>query len=405
MNKNYWLYVEPHVYCNSKHGQIILYNTKSTNYLESADEKIVALVQELYQKQNLGALFFDGVKLTEEPYKSFITEFCEKGMGGLVDSAHEKPIQLMPALNLQRDVEKLKMERERSSGENVLHYLLQLNLYINQECSQQCLHCNTYFQQQLCCAKAHTKKDVLSVPTLQSVFNQIKYSSAGRINILGGNILTYPDRNELRNLLHNDERVYLWLHYIHIAESSEIISGFKYDIPVTFPLNELAFESCSEKMKDEKTCYHFFILNENEYEQTEKLIEKYAIANYNIHPIYVKENLRFFEENIYMNKDDLFTTSLSFRQIFAHQKLNTNFFGSLTILPNGDVYANVNSQPLGNIHSNSVLHLIDEEMSNNTAWRTIRDKKPCAECLYQFLCPSPSNYETAIGKFNLCNIK
>lgn len=31
--------------------------------------------------------------------------------------------------------------------------------------------------------------------------------------------------------------------------------------------------------------------------------------------------------------------------------------------------------------------------------------KPCVECCNRYLCPSPSNYETALNKPNLCNIK
>lgn len=44
-------------------------------------------------------------------------------------------------------------------------------------------------------------------------------------------------------------------------------------------------------------------------------------------------------------------------------------------------------------------------MDINTAWRRIREEEPCNLCLYQYLCPSPSNYEAVIGKTNLCHVK
>jgi len=46
-----------------------------------------------------------------------------------------------------------------------------------------------------------------------------------------------------------------------------------------------------------------------------------------------------------------------------------------------------------------------KEMLDNTAWRKIRNDYPCCDCIYQWLCPSPSNYELAIGKPNLCHVK
>ncbi|MCL2413707.1 MAG: hypothetical protein FWC94_00425 [Bacteroidales bacterium] len=57
------------------------------------------------------------------------------------------------------------------------------------------------------------------------------------------------------------------------------------------------------------------------------------------------------------------------------------------------------------IKENSFLVLLYKELDENTAWRKTRTEKPCSECLYQYLCPPPSNYEFAIGKFNLCTAK
>lgn len=51
----------------------------------------------------------------------------------------------------------------------------------------------------------------------------------------------------------------------------------------------------------------------------------------------------------------------------------------------------------------TILNVICEELVQNTAWRNIRDVKPCSDCLYQFICPSPSNYELVIGKSDLCS--
>ena len=49
---------------------------------------------------------------------------------------------------------------------------------------------------------------------------------------------------------------------------------------------------------------------------------------------------------------------------------------------------------------------IRNELKRGTSWRRTRDSLPvCKECLCKYLCPSPSNYELAIGKSNLCHVK
>jgi pseudo-rSAM protein len=407
-DKNYWLYIAPHVYCRIEDTQVFLYNTQSGVYMENTSKEIIALIQLLHDKKNLGAIYFEGKKLAKEPYQSFLVEFCKKNMGNLADveQVNEKPIQLMPILNVQRDVEKLQKDRERSTGENILQYLLELNIYVNDTCEKQCPLCDTYFRQSMCCTKYGRQSHGISKQTLQKILTQIQYAPVGKLNILGGNLLQCAFYEELDTLLQTfEEHVHLWMHYANASNAEKLHSGFKYDIPVTFPVHEETFSACHNRLHNVAANYHFFIIGEEEYTQVEQLLKKYTIKEYTITPVYTNDNIGFFEAQVYLTKDDIFLKPLSFREIFAHQKLNTHLFGSLTVLANGDVYANVNSEKLGNVDTDLILDLINKEMSDNTAWRRIRDKAPCVNCSCQYLCPSPSNYETAIGKANLCHVQ
>jgi len=178
----------------------------------------------------------------------------------------------------------------------------------------------------------------------------------------------------------------------------------KLVVLVTFPVIEDVFKKMWDCVDKAKTTVHFLIENEEQFELLIAMKEDYGIANYKIIPVYTGDNLSFFEENVYVGPDDLFQKTLSMREIFRNQKLNINFFGSLSILPDGTVKANMNKPPIGNTKTDSIMSLIFKEMLENTAWRVIRDTKPCSECIYQFFCPPPSNYETAIGKPDLCKI-
>jgi pseudo-rSAM protein len=409
-NKNYWLYIAPYVYCCIKEKHALLYNTQTGATIESDTREILALLRSLHEKKNMGAVRCEGKKMLQEPYHKFVIEFYEKGMGNWTDTARmpDRPIQLMPVLNLQHDVDKLQKEKERHTGENVLRYLLELNLCLHTACEQNCLFCNDYFRQSLCChrTKHGTQREVLNPTILQNILSQIRYGVVGKINLLGGNLLKYPYYKELPSLFADfKERVHLWNHYTNFILCETAMPDFFYDVPVTFPVKKTTWEHCLTLLNKQQSKYHFFITGIEEYEKAENLIEKYGINNYAIHPVYTKNNLAFFEESVYSDREDIFQAKLSFRQIFAHQKLNTFFFGSLTVLANGEVKANVNSSVLGNIFRDTLLDIIHKEMHTNTAWRKIRNIAPCSDCLYQYLCPSPSNYEFAIGKPNLCHIK
>jgi pseudo-rSAM protein len=44
------------------------------------------------------------------------------------------------------------------------------------------------------------------------------------------------------------------------------------------------------------------------------------------------------------------------------------------------------------------------EVEEGKSWLRIRNQAPCSTCIYQWLCPPPSDYEIVIGRPNLCHI-
>ncbi len=384
--KKYWLFISPHVYCNIKEKQALLYNTQTGEKMIIKSPEIIVLLESLHYKKNLGSIYFEGEMLKSESYHKFISEFCQKGMGGLVDVAQtpKKPVQLMPVLNLQRDIEKLQKVDKQILGSNLLHYLLELNVYIN-----------------------HAGQKELDASILKNILHQIQYGVVGKLNLLGDNVLDYLYVNSELSMLLTDFKgqVHIWSQSEKFSYSEIIIPDFWYDIIVTFPVEESSLNHCAELLKDFSAKYHFYVTSVEEFEEIEILMNKYPLENYSIHPVFTGKNIEFFQENIFLEEADIFSSVLSMREIFRNQKLNANFFGSLVILPDGSVKANMNAETLGSIQTDAILDLIYKEMLENTAWRKIRNTKPCNECLYQYICPSPSNYELVIGKPNLCHIK
>lgn len=118
-------------------------------------------------------------------------------------------------------------------------------------------------------------------------------------------------------------------------------------------------------------------------------------------PVY-DDNAEFFNENIFLTREDILGSQLSKREIFAHQSLNTTEFGQLTVMPDGLVYSSVNHLHIGKI-DDDIIDIIVTELKQNYSWRRIRDSARCSKCLYQWLCPSPSNYEVVMQKECICN--
>lgn len=59
---------------------------------------------------------------------------------------------------------------------------------------------------------------------------------------------------------------------------------------------------------------------------------------------------------------------------------------------------------IGNIKVDNIDDIVLREMKRGQSWFRIRNQEPCNKCVLQWLCPSPSDYELAIGRPNLCGV-
>lgn len=141
-------------------------------------------------------------------------------------------------------------------------------------------------------------------------------------------------------------------------------------------------------------------------EEENSIMETIDITNfnYNTTPIFTGNNYDFLSQYIYVEKDDLANIKMEKRYIFINQAINGNFFGKLEILPDGSVWDNQNFQKNGFINED-FSQLMFSIFDNKRAWFYNRQQEPCNHCLYQWLCPPPSNLELVLNKPNLCHIK
>ena len=404
--KDYWFSLKSDVYVEFKENEILLYNTLNGNHIKTKHAENILLIKQMYEPENLGAVSLSKAQLLNSAVNEFVNSIVAQDMGDLFDmeKTPKKPIRLIPILNLQKDVEKISKRKENEIllAKDTVHYLLELNIWLNDICDNKCQYCNCYYRQIPCCT-ANNSKCELPAGSIENIFQQIAHSPAGRVNILGGNVFKYNKLNELINIINPfKEIVHCCIHYKNYVKH-ELTDNFKTELIAAFPIDEAYLQNILRQANTEHTNIHFIIENEEQYFKVEEIINELAIDKYEIHPFFTKQNTVFFEQNVYMSEEDILSKPLTMREIFRNQKLNANFFGKLNIMPNGAVFASPNAEASGNIQTDNILDLIYKELIDNTSWRKIRDGEPCRNCLYQFICPSPSNYEFAIGKMNLCN--
>lgn len=390
-DKEYWFALETYVYTMFKNEQVLLYNTLDGEHVLSNNKYVVPLIEQLFTESNGGVIMLDKEELQNQDIYSFILDVREKFMGDVYDVTlfKSKPIQLYPILNFSRDVKKLKNIKSRSIGEQALNHLHVMNINLD----------------------SPDTKDILSFENLKSLLWQVQFANIQHLNIFMHNRTTLPEMDNIKQLFNDYPIKSNWHILIQNIDNSICLSlpqnsllTVIIDNPVPENLFKTVVETIPPQMRD-KSKFIFKIYNTEQYFEAEQLIIKYKLQKHSIQPGYNKKNLNFIRSEVFMTKDEIFEDKLSLKEIFANQTINTNDFGKLTILPNGDIYANTKFPKLGNIATNSIYEVIYKELDEGTSWLRIRDQKPCSDCIYQWICPAPSDLELSIGKPNLCHVQ
>lgn len=392
MEAKYWFIVRQSVFVWIKGTVCYFYdsNTFMGQKIYFEDVYTEVFVKRLADVENLYSLPLVQSELENCCIGNLVASLVNLKMADLIlqDNMRKKPIQLPPLLNLQADIRRIKEGNitDLSIGEGVLNNL------------------------QSVCIDFDTNIDLSFFDKLSTLLACLERRGFYEI-IIRGYSSSLKNCNtfwEQLDDISGIKRIYLDLELTtpDTLESLKSLSLSKIvlDLIIYPEYNIYMLEGLIDHLEDRFSLIcSFNVFSEKDVAYVEDLVCKLKISQYNIIPCYNGKNLDFFEECIYVNEQDILDSHQTKQNIFAHQVLNTNDFGKLTITSSGKVYANLHHEPLGTI-DDDIRYLVYKEMSNGISWRRIRDMKPCSDCIYQWLCPSPSDYELKIGKPNLCYI-
>lgn len=415
-SKQWWLTIETYVHISLKKESLLLYNSLSGGALEySGNEKILNLVKKLKSSKSLQVILLTGEELNDPVISQFVDDLRKMYMGDIIDTSfsEEKPVQMLPITKIHQDVKHLKVEDNRSVGEDLLENISQISLYLNNKCELNCDICSKAFRQFPCCTTKNKGKDELDIEKLKNLFEEISGRPPANLNILGGNIFAYSKFIKLTGLINRlSPQIFYYCHYSNLVQGS---GNLKYLNPAASSLKILApLPINKEKLKEAqkignnsklKTRFVFIVQSMEEFEKASTVISSLEMDNADFQPFFNGENLNFFMDCAFTSKEELLESKPKMSDIYANSVLNSMNFGRLTILSNGHIHANVNASRLGILGKDSIYDVLYKEMYHGKSWRRIRKNvEPCKGCVYEALCPPISNYTYAIGKNDLCHM-
>ena len=363
--------------------------------IEANDEEVIELVESTLSEKNLSVLYFPGKRLEKKNLVDFINRLRKNFMGDIIDIqySNHKPIQFITQANLlDYKIEKQKTFFFNNTSQiDLKSYLDEVTIVINGNFTD-----SEFTKQTWLCNKAHKNTDRhMPIELIKKIGESLKNTNVTTVNIIGTDITAHPDINSIISFF---KTLPLKVEYIQNSY------GCKCEYITSIILDVKSLNNSDNIFTEEQT-YLFIVETDKDLIFLDTFIEKNQIKHYKIIPYFIGDNLDFFRKNVYVDKSDLEYEPQKMNDIYAKKFINLNSFGRLFITATGEVYSCLYEKPTS-IFKGTFKDIIMQELcSDDSPWRNIRHEEPCCNCIYQWLCPSPSSYEKAIGKPNLCHIK
>jgi len=416
--KEYWLTIEPYCLVSVKEDKALIYNTFSKEKVFSNSSIVIKLLEEIIIPENGMTTLLTDSTLDSKDVKVFVTKIKDSFMGDVLEikDVNKKPFQLLPKPFFEKDIDKIKSDSELGYyfSNELMNYFSDVSIYINNACTINCTICNFAYLQTSFCTKNHEKESELDSKYLFPFLQKIIDLKSVNIHILGGDISLYSEKHKLIDILSkNIAKTILHSHYANfeaLINDQRIrdnqISNISFMLLVDYPIVSEKLNKALSLISKLNIDYSvkFLLTSNSDFENADSFVKQYSIQNYELVPYFNGVNQEFITNNVFLDTNDLDNISVGMREILANMAINTLDYGKLSINHHGIVYANNNFESIGNIYNNSLFQIIYKELSKGKSWRRIRNSMPCNDCLYQYLCPSPSNLELAIDKNTICNL-
>ena len=402
----YFFYLEPYSFLFRNESEAVVYNTINSAYIPCLNKNnpYMQEILDAWENSSNGyGIVLDDAAIYDHSTKKFIEEIRNSFSGDCIpwNPTHDKPYIFKPQLFLNIDI---RARNSRNAlGEFILHNLHEVTLYLPSDCNSRCKHCTAFYKQFNHCTQLNEGN--LKLEHYQKLLSLFQKNGVQKVNFIGGDL---RDNRYLQVLLNDNTsssfKKVVYLNYKHInGVDWEMITKSQSEAVVLIDSDDLKRIEIFPDIDNVQ--WNIITASESDLEKINAL-PQIENRKTKILPFYNGENLDFFAKNVFMELDDIIENPIDRKTIFRHQTLNDNFFGKLFIMPTGDVYSNLFMLPIDNLSNCTIKELVYKELEEGNVWLKTRNTvSPCNKCINKDLCPSISNYEYAIGKYNLCHVK
>ena len=408
---NYYLILDPIVFINIQGDEILFYHSENGNKLYFNDGLITKIIIR-NKENNLHVFPIEEFELNQSNIQKFFQAIESASMGSLEQINHS-PIQFAPLLKIQQHPVLDKKDNNNSHTDDVLNLKI-LSVYLNDSTTEKHPLVKNIFHQVLSNIYDNSGIEIDFKKLSKTIDKSLFLKTLYKLNLLGGNVLSYSYLDELLDYLQPYSSSLDICFYLNLEDIKNNINQLNKvlrleNAKIIFCLFATNIKNnindILQYIPEEKLEINCFIEKPADVDTFNTVFSNHPIK-YALYPIYNGRNEDLFKENVFITQSDIETTFLDMNQVFKNQTLNSFYFGHLIILPNGCVHANWNTKNIGNIFQNTLAEIVNKELLDETSdWLLLRSKiTPCNQCIYNFLCPPPSNYEFVLNRNNLCNI-
>jgi len=378
-----------------KEDLISIYDTEAHTSMLSKDAAFVDLINKFYIPENIGCIEAHNVIKSEDFEKAMSLGYIY-----IVD-AKRRPINLLPILNLQSDLQRNGDLHQRIS---LLGSKLALISGIRIELSpmvpptseidsvvKRGAAINQY------CLYTSANNNYSRIDNLLRIVQQLSLTSISVIDLYCN-----------RDVLNDDYKIQTILEAIpsyvgiNIHLMVDEYYSFKEQFNSLFQFNEnrqlkLYADKHSPKEAIIKCLNSAIDLSFFAYSKEDIFrIASFDNNNIDICPVVLKDNIDWIESCVSIPHINISKGTHTFNSLFRNMKLNANFFGIIDIDSAGHVRPHGSGVVLGYLSDKnfSLINTVVKELEQNNSWRITRDSHdPCIKCGLRFLCPPVSIFE------------
>lgn len=394
------LVLSPKTFLWKEGDDILFYGSHNQNYIKitNAPQDVKALCSALQSNQLYYAII--DMDSLSNSLEKIIEQIEEKSLGRLVDE-HHNLISIKPVLSIQDNIELIR--RDKSFNYRLLDYLHSLEFYIGGKCSRKC-----YGEQIVFPINSNEK---LTAHDLEIFLAKCSASALSKVDIIISDYdISFVD--SLANVFDGWREV-ITVHSVFENKTCYFkllkkigSQGVKQRIIVDAGNVSNVVEFCNNLIAYDipLLVVDFIVKTEGEVisvKQAETILEGVGV-NINVTPVYFN-NEEFIARNIQLTEREILESKLTKRAIYIHQSININNWGKLSIRPDNSVSVDPFSREIGKT-SDSIYEIILAALSEDM-WLKTRSSCECRNCLYRWLCPSPTRIENVVPNHKICNFK